>query len=288
MSESISLTPHASQNTWQKNLRSVLRTILSYLGIAVLVALLMVLSVPTVGERLAMMNQIVLIALKDEVPGLADTVQAIDPATVSPQVSPVDVEHLPAKPLENLKDDSVSDQESQDAAVEPVTSLKSQVEQAMAHFSLTRKQLDALETYIARKYKVGRDVIHRLTDTVLVAGYERKIHPLLTFAVMSVESRFNPYAESGAGAQGLMQVMTRVHTDKFERLGQTEDAAFHPMHNIRVGIEILADCIKKRGSVTNGLKCYVGATGPNDGGYANKVLAEQRRMALSGKIALPN
>ncbi|AWB33676.1 lytic transglycosylase domain-containing protein [Orrella marina] len=161
------------------------------------------------------------------------------------------------------------------------------IEEAMKHFKITRTQLDALESYIARKYWVGKAVVNRLVETVLLAGRELDVNPVLILAVMSVESRFNPYAESGAGAQGLMQVMTRVHTDKFEALGQEDDAAFHPQHNVKVGAQILADCIRRRGSVTNGLKCYVGATGPNDGGYSTKVLAEQRRMALAAKIALP-
>ena len=95
-----------------------------------------------------------------------------------------------------------------------------------------------------------------------------------------------PYAESGAGAQGLMQVMTRVHTDKFEKFGEGPEDAFHPEINIRVGAQILYDCIRRRGSVTNGLKCYVGATGPDDGGYSHKVLSEMRRMALAAKIKM--
>jgi soluble lytic murein transglycosylase-like protein len=129
-------------------------------------------------------------------------------------------------------------------------------------------------------------VVDRIVESTLVVGADLKVHPVLILAVMSVESRFNPYAESGAGAQGLMQVMTRVHTDKFESLGRDSTAAFHPEVNIRVGTQILADCIRRRGSEAAGLKCYVGATGPDDGGYTNKVQAERRRMALAAKIPL--
>jgi soluble lytic murein transglycosylase-like protein len=83
-----------------------------------------------------------------------------------------------------------------------------------------------------------------------------------------------------------MQVMTRVHTDKFEKYGEGPQDAFHPEINIRVGAQILYDCIRRRGSVADGLKCYVGASGPDDGGYSQKVLAEMRRMALAAKIKM--
>ena len=58
----------------------------------------------------------------------------------------------------------------------------------------------------------------------------------------------------------------------------------NPIANIRVGVQILYDCIKRRGSVEGGLACYVGATGPSDGGYGAKVLAERRRIALASGI----
>lgn len=59
-----------------------------------------------------------------------------------------------------------------------------------------------------------------------------------------------------------------------------------PVANIHVGSTILKDCINRRGSFNGGLACYVGATGPDDGGYGAKVLAERRRLALASGIAL--
>jgi len=80
--------------------------------------------------------------------------------------------------------------------------------------------------------------------------------------------------------------MTRVHQDKFDKLGDGMNNPLDPIANIRVGTTILRDCIDRRGSIDGGLACYVGATGPSDGGYGAKVQAERRRLALAAGIAL--
>lgn len=150
---------------------------------------------------------------------------------------------------------------------------------------VSKKQEQSLRSYISRKYKVADDVVGAIVRTVFVLGDKNGIDPQLLLAVIAIESRYNPFAESGVGAQGLMQVMTSVHTDKLRGTGGPA-SVFNPIVNIRVGAQILHDCVKRRGSVSGGLACYVGATGPNDGGYGNKVLAERRRIALASGIAI--
>jgi soluble lytic murein transglycosylase-like protein len=147
-------------------------------------------------------------------------------------------------------------------------------------------QAQALRSYIARKYQIATSVAGVLVKTAFRVGHEKRLDPQLLLAVIAIESRYNPYAESHVGAQGLMQVMTQVHIDKFDRYGEGAVAALNPIANIRVGAQILGDCIKRRGSVKGGLACYVGSTGPNDGGYGEKVLAEQRRLALASGIPI--
>jgi soluble lytic murein transglycosylase-like protein len=60
------------------------------------------------------------------------------------------------------------------------------------------------------------------------------------------------------GAQGLMQVMTRVHDDKYEAFGGNL-AAFDPLTNLRVGVQVLKECIQRAGGLEEGLRYYVGA-----------------------------
>ncbi|NLY26013.1 MAG: lytic transglycosylase domain-containing protein [Alcaligenaceae bacterium] len=153
---------------------------------------------------------------------------------------------------------------------------------------LTANQAKALRSYLARKYKIAESVAGALVNTVFVVARERGLDPQLVLAVIAIESRYNPYAESHVGAQGLMQVLTRVHKDKFEAFEEGVTEALNPIANIWVGTRILDDCIDRRGSIEGGLACYVGATGPGDGGYGAKVLAERRRIALASGIPVRN
>ncbi|WP_425311338.1 transglycosylase SLT domain-containing protein, partial [Klebsiella pneumoniae] len=61
--------------------------------------------------------------------------------------------------------------------------------------------------YISRRYHVASAPVGSLVDSAFQTGHAVNIDPLLILAVMAIESGFNPYAESGVGAQGLMQVM---------------------------------------------------------------------------------
>jgi len=102
---------------------------------------------------------------------------------------------------------------------------------------------------------------------------------------MAMESSFNPFAESTMGAQGLMQVMTRVHQDKLEPFGGSY-AVLNPVVNLKVGAMILKDCIRRGGSLEEGLRLYVGAVTSYDGVYGQRVMAEQRRMAAAARSAV--
>ena len=160
---------------------------------------------------------------------------------------------------------------------------------ARGHLSIphvSKAQAEALRSYIARKYKIAYNAAGVLIKTAFTVGREQHLDPQLLLAVIAIEARYNPLAESHVGAQGLMQVMTNVHKDKFAHFGGGLAAALNPIANIRVGSQILKDCIKRRGSVQGGLACYVGASGANDGGYGAKVLAEQRRIALASGIPI--
>jgi hypothetical protein len=140
------------------------------------------------------------------------------------------------------------------------------------------KEQAAVAFWISRKYRVAPEPISALVAEAYDIGTKTKIDPTLILAIMAIESSFNPFAQSPVGAQGLMQVMTKVHTEKFDGFGG-HHATFDPLTNLKVGVKVLQECIQRAGSVEGGLRQYVGATSDaTEGGYTAKVLAEQARL----------
>lgn len=152
---------------------------------------------------------------------------------------------------------------------------------------LSRQQA-AVAHWLARRYHVAPEPISRLVQEAWAVGNRAKVEPMLILSIMAIESGFNPFAQSAVGAQGLMQVMTRVHDDKYEAFGGTL-AAFDPVTNLRVGVQVLKECIQRGGSLEEGLRYYVGAANlPEDTGYASRVLAEHDLLkAVAAGRAVP-
>ena len=176
-------------------------------------------------------------------------------------------------------------QERQEAAAGPVVEEEAEVVELTAVERATAanpKELPsrqaAVAYWLSKKYGVAPEPLSVLVSQAFEIGQKAKLDPTLILAVMAIESRFNPFAQSPVGAQGLMQVMTKIHSDKYQNFGGGF-AAFDPVTNLRVGVKVLQECITRAGSVEGGLRHYVGAANlADDGGYASKVMAEHARL----------
>lgn len=155
--------------------------------------------------------------------------------------------------------------------------------------SLPRQQA-AVAQWLSKRYRVAPEPVSRLVLEAWSVGHRLGLDPTVILAVMAVESSFNPFAQSAVGAQGLMQVMTRIHDDKYEAFGGIR-AAFDPVANLRVGVQVLKECIARAGGLEGGLRAYVGATNlPEDGGYVGRVLMERGHLlqVLQGRNVAVN
>ncbi len=147
----------------------------------------------------------------------------------------------------------------------------------------TRPEIEAVATSLAKRYRISTAATRGLVATAYREGLRTGLDPLLIIAVIAVESRFNPIAESEMGAQGLMQVIPRFHKDRLEAAGV--DSVLDPHANIRLGAYVLKDYIKSGGTETAGLQRYNGSAGDASNAYATKVLGEKQRLQLEVRRA---
>lgn len=129
------------------------------------------------------------------------------------------------------------------------------------------------------------DMSNRLKRTIPDAGYRldllktihaeavrARLQPELVLAVIQVESNFDRFAISPAGARGLMQIMPFW----IKELGHPDDNLFIPQMNLRYGTTILKYYMdKENGQTSKALARYNGSVGKTR--YPRLVYAAQRR-----------
>jgi soluble lytic murein transglycosylase-like protein len=135
----------------------------------------------------------------------------------------------------------------------------------------------ALIHHLSRRYFIATEFTERIVGAAHRVAGELGLDPLLVLAVISVESRFNPIAESVMGAKGLMQIIPKYHAEKLRAAGG-EDAVFDPESNIEIGARILDEYVRRTGNLEAGLQFYNGASRDGTASYAQKVFAERSRL----------
>ena len=134
-----------------------------------------------------------------------------------------------------------------------------------------------LTGHLARRFMIAPEATELMVETAYRAAAEVGLDPLLVLAVIAIESRFNPIAESVMGAKGLMQIIPRYHRAKLELHGG-EGAVLDPESNILVGARILQEYVHRTGTLEAGLQYYNGAFRDGSAQYAHKVMAERGRL----------
>jgi len=124
---------------------------------------------------------------------------------------------------------------------------------------------------LARQVEDPEERIRILTLVHLEAS-RVELPPELILAVIDVESNFDRYAVSVAGAIGLMQVMPFW----VDEIGRPEDNLLHTDTNLRYGCAILKFYYdKERGDLRRALGRYNGSLGKR--AYPNKVIDKLSR-----------
>src|SRR5262245_29076775 len=146
-------------------------------------------------------------------------------------------------------------------------------------------QQRVLVEYLARRFSIAAAPTAVVVGTAFRAAEESGLDPLLVLAVISIESRFNPIAESVMGAKGLMQIIPKYHRIRLLEHGG-EEAVLDPESNILVGTKILQEYVYRTGTLEAGLQTYNGASRDGSAQYAQRVLAERSRLEQAVRAAL--
>ena len=144
---------------------------------------------------------------------------------------------------------------------------------------LTQRELEqrAVTEMLAKRFRVAQEAVGGFVAAAYRVGKDTSVDPLLILAVICVESRFNPVAESTFGAKGLMQVIPRFHKEKLVGHGG-DDALLDPEVNILVGAKVLREYMKRFGGTQSALQAYAGAYEEPTAMYSKQVLAERTRI----------
>ena len=142
--------------------------------------------------------------------------------------------------------------------------------------AMPERDIEAVATVVAKRYRVSLEATRQVVGAAFQEGVRIGVDPLLIIAVIAVESRFNPIAQSDLGAMGLMQVIPRYHADKLD----TADghSVLDPPTNIGLGARVLKEYIRRGGTEVAGLQLYNGASDDSSNAYANRVLGEKQRL----------
>lgn len=134
--------------------------------------------------------------------------------------------------------------------------------------------LSDITAMLRAQFRVAPTESLKIARAVLTEADRHAISPVLLLAVMSVESSFDRYAVSIAGARGLMQVLPAAHP---RLIAGTTDLS-DPAINVRIGSTILCDYLDESGGDLDAALLRYSGGGR---GYARRVVLRMQRFDAS-------
>ena len=132
--------------------------------------------------------------------------------------------------------------------------------------------------WLSKKYRVAETAVDKIVEISHLAAKKYELDPNLILAIIAIESSFNPFAESGAGAQGLMQIMPKYHQEKLQKFDEINPALSYEI-NIMVGAQILKEYLDAHSSLNTALLRYVGVGANGKSSYPQKVFTMRSRIS---------
>ncbi|MFM0198845.1 lytic transglycosylase domain-containing protein [Paraburkholderia fungorum] len=133
--------------------------------------------------------------------------------------------------------------------------------------------LSDITALLRAQFRVTPTESMKIARAVLIEADRHAISPILLLAVMSVESSFDRYAVSIAGARGLMQILPAAHPQLIAGTDLSD-----PAINVRIGSTILRDYLDESGGDLDAALLRYSGGGR---GYARRVVLRMQRLDAS-------
>jgi len=133
------------------------------------------------------------------------------------------------------------------------------VEEALVPVALS-PQVAAIADYLqGRDMGLSETETEELASTIDEEARAHRFEPGLVLAVIHVESGFDPFAVSSAGAFGLMQILPATGKELADRLGvhwKGTPTLFDPITNVKLGVAYLEELRDRFGDIRTALAAY--------------------------------
>ncbi len=127
--------------------------------------------------------------------------------------------------------------------LEPIVSPSLENSNKIFDFDQSKNYQVFIAKYIA-KQKIANLNSEELATIIITESQAIKLNPIITTLLISLESQFNRYSESSNGRVGLLQ----IHPDEAKLITKKINLPFlgtvslyHPIYNIRLGLQLLVE-----------------------------------------------
>jgi len=136
------------------------------------------------------------------------------------------------------------------------------------------KEMQVLALFVKNKYNTSLEFAEKIILTTFRESNVHSIPPTLILSLISVESGFNQFAKSHAGALGLTQVIPKWHRDRIRStINDKGGDIWHPRNNISIGVNILNEYYSSSNyNMMIALQKYNGSLNDESRKYSKKVL----------------
>jgi hypothetical protein len=139
------------------------------------------------------------------------------------------------------------------------------------------KKMKKLASYISEQYNVPLPSAEKIVYSTFVEANKKNLDPNLVLSLIDVESTFQQFSKSRAGAVGLTQVMAHVHKQKIGELHKEHMNIWSIPGNIKVGTQILREYVDLAGgNLKKALQMYNGSAHDDSYKYSNKIMSRMQ------------